>query len=182
MFFVKIIEDTLAEVQKYSENDLRKPLKVHFMNEEGLDEGELRKEFFMRHNSEIFDEYWGIFKELDDSRRSWLSEYSDDMPPRLFEMVGLMIGLAIYNFQITNLPLPLAFSKKLLHEPVELSDLEEFMPTQYNSLRNVLDYTDDDLEKVYCLTFEILRNGPNGLENVALKENGRQINVNQTNK
>ena len=40
-----IIDDTLNQLV-YNEQDLKKPLKVHFIGEEGVDEGGVQKEFF----------------------------------------------------------------------------------------------------------------------------------------
>lgn len=40
-----LIEDTLTQVV-YNEQDLKKPLKIHFIGEEGIDEGGVQKEFF----------------------------------------------------------------------------------------------------------------------------------------
>ena len=45
-----------------------------------------------------------------------------------FFYLGLLCGLAIYNFTIINLPFPLALYKKLLGDPVDLSDLKELSP------------------------------------------------------
>lgn len=45
-----------------------------------------------------------------------------------FYLVGVVIGLAIYNSTILDLPLPLAVYKKLLNTPVALEDLATFRP------------------------------------------------------
>jgi E3 ubiquitin-protein ligase HERC4 len=44
-------------------------------------------------------------------------------------ILGLLCGLAIYNFTIINLPFPLVLYKKLLAEPVELDDIGGLCPT-----------------------------------------------------
>ena len=51
-------------------------------------------------------------------------------------MIGIVCGLAIYNFTIINLPFPLALYKKLLDVSTEeLSDLAELTPTTAKSLQ-----------------------------------------------
>jgi E3 ubiquitin-protein ligase HERC4 len=46
-----------------------------------------------------------------------------------FNYLGVLCGLAIYNFTIIDLPFPLALYKKLLKEPVSLQDLKGLSPT-----------------------------------------------------
>jgi len=46
-----------------------------------------------------------------------------------FHYLGVLCGLAIYNFTIIDLPFPLALYKKLLKEPVSLQDLKGLSPT-----------------------------------------------------
>lgn len=41
-----IVQDTMRQVSALRQNDLRKPLKVKFRGEEGVDEGGVQKEFF----------------------------------------------------------------------------------------------------------------------------------------
>lgn len=50
-----------------------------------------------------------------------------------FYLVGVVIGLAIYNSTILDLPLPLAVYKKLLNTPVTLEDLATFRPVRTES-------------------------------------------------
>ena len=46
-----------------------------------------------------------------------------------FYYLGVLCGLAIYNFTIIDLPFPLVLYKKLLKEPVSLEDLKGLSPT-----------------------------------------------------
>lgn len=48
-----------------------------------------------------------------------------------FYLIGLLCGLAIYNFTIINLPFPLVLYKKLLGEAVGLDDLAGLSPTLF---------------------------------------------------
>lgn len=90
--------------------------------------------------------------------------------------------MAIYNYTIIDLPFPLALYKKLLKEPVVLSDLKDLTPTTANSLRTLLDYTDSDFEEVFCLNFEVSRDIFGEHTVVPLKPNGNNISVTQENK
>lgn len=122
-----------------------------------------------------------MFKYYEESRCNWFSDTLFE-GEEMFSLVGTLVGLAIYNFQIINLPFPLALYKKIVNEPLKLSDLSELEPTLANSLKELLDYDGEDIEDVFDLTFEIARAEFGGVVNVSLKEGGDKIPVNQTNK
>jgi hypothetical protein len=67
-----LIPDTLIQVQRaISRGDLAKPLKVHFMGEEGVDEGGVQKEFFQLVIRQIFDPAFCMFSYDEDTRLFW---------------------------------------------------------------------------------------------------------------
>lgn len=129
----------------------------------------------------LFSSEYGMFKNYDESRLIWFSDSSFE-GEEMFQLVGTLVALALYNFQIINIPFPLALYKKLLNEGLKLSDLCELSPTLGNSLRKLLDYEGDDMEDIFELTFEVTREAYDNLETIPLKENGANIRVNQTNK
>ncbi len=55
-------------------------------------------------------------------------------------LVGLVLGLAIYNAVLLDFPLPAALYRKLLGQAPGLRDLAEMSPTLGRSLRALLDY------------------------------------------
>ncbi len=55
-------------------------------------------------------------------------------------LVGLVLGLAIYNSVLLDFPLPIALYKKLLGQALTLRDLEDMEPTLGKSLRQLLTY------------------------------------------
>lgn len=55
-------------------------------------------------------------------------------------LMGLVLGLAIYNRVLLDFPLPLPLYKKLLGQAVGLRDLEEMQPRLGRSLRQLLQY------------------------------------------
>lgn len=129
----------------------------------------------------LFSSEYGMFKEYDESRQIWFSDSSFE-GEEMFQLVGTLVGLALYNFQIINIPFPLALYKKILNERLKLNDLCELSPTLGNSLKSLLDYEGDDMEDVFDLTFEVTREIYDHLECVPLKEDGANIRVNQANK
>nr|CAD7579788.1 unnamed protein product [Timema californicum] len=143
-----LVQDTIRELTKYNTSELKKPLKVvtltftttstrsgdptvqqvTFLGEEAVDAGGVTKEFFMLLLREILDPKYGMFRYHEETRTMWFSEdsFEDEI---MYYLVGLVCGLAIYNFTIINMPFPLALYKKLLSEPVSLQDLKGLSPT-----------------------------------------------------
>ncbi|XP_058461003.1 probable E3 ubiquitin-protein ligase HERC4 isoform X2 [Malaya genurostris] len=177
-----IVQDTLRELAQYTANDLKKPLKVRFHGEEAEDAGGVRKEFFMLLLKDVIDPKYGMFKTYEDSRAIWFTEDFFDSEDNMFALIGILCGLAIYNFTIINLPFPLALYKKLLGEEVDLSDLKELMPTVANSMQSILDYSEPDLEEVFNLTFSTSRDYFGEMQTIELKPGGESIQVTQENK
>lgn len=61
-----------------------------------------------------------------------------------FELIGMLIGLALYNMTILKLDFPLVLYKKLLHyknnvkcEDFVLEDIQEIEPEIYFTLKNI---------------------------------------------
>lgn len=84
-----VVEDTIRELANYGCNDLKKPLKVKFENEEGEDAGGVRKEFFMLLLREVLDPKYGMFKYYEDSRSIWFSEASFE-EEEMFKLIGML--------------------------------------------------------------------------------------------
>jgi len=107
--------------------DMFEFLQVKFHGEEAEDVGGVKKEFFMLLLREILDPKYGMFKEYEETRTIWFS--SDSLEDGvMYFLIGLLCGLAIYNFIIIDLPFPLALYKKLLREPVGLNDIKQLSP------------------------------------------------------
>lgn len=176
-----IVHDALRELSTVSSVDLKKPLKVKFYGEEAEDAGGVRKEFFMLLLREILDPKFGMFKEYEETRAIWFSEDSFEEESMYF-LIGVICGLAIYNYTIIDIPFPLALYKKLLKEPVILSDLKGLSPTMANSLQQLLDYTESDVQEVFGLHFEVTRDVFGEVRVIPLKPNGDKIAVTKENK
>uniref|UniRef100_A0A1B6DL92 HECT domain-containing protein n=1 Tax=Clastoptera arizonana TaxID=38151 RepID=A0A1B6DL92_9HEMI len=176
-----IVQDTLTQLSNYDKRDFKKPLKVTFIGEEAEDAGGVRKEFFMLLLKEILDPKYGMFKSYDETNAIWFSEesFEDEV---MFFLIGLLCGLAIYNFTIIDLPFPLALYKKLLNEPISLQDINDLSPTLAKSLNDLLNYDQEDLQDVFCLNFEVTREVFGEVKVHALKPGGENILVTQENK
>jgi len=176
-----LVNDTINELTKCASSDLKKPLKVKFHGEEAEDAGGVRKEFFMLLLKEILDPKYGMFTHYQETRSIWFSEISLEEQGMYF-LIGLLCGLAIYNFTIINLPFPLVLYKKLLSEPVQLDDLAGLSPSFFRGLHSLLEYEGDDVEEVFCLNFVVSREVFGDVRTDELKPHGADIPVTQKNK
>uniref|UniRef100_A0AAX7TH87 HECT domain-containing protein n=1 Tax=Astatotilapia calliptera TaxID=8154 RepID=A0AAX7TH87_ASTCA len=176
-----IVGDTMEVLRKSKNVDYKKPLKVIFVGEEAVDAGGVRKEFFLLIMKELLDPKYGMFRYYEESRLIWFSNKTfEDID--LFNLIGVICGLAIYNLTIVELNFPLALYKKLLKKKPTLEDLKELMPDVGRSLQQLLDYTEDDLEETFCLNFTITEENYGATEVLELVPNGENINVNMSNR
>ena len=149
-----LIPDTLREIHMQVNADgLKKPLKVHFIGEEGVDEGGVQKEFFHLLLRDIFDPNYGMFTYDEETRLFWFKASDLDLELE-YELIGIVLGLAIYNHHILHLAFPTLIYKKLMGYGATFEDLREIHPMVHQSLTKVLDYT-GDVEEDFGLTFRV---------------------------
>lgn len=123
--FVKLICFYHKVTSKLEE--LKKPLKVSFVGEEGVDEGGVRKEFFQLIVRQIFDVSFAMFTYSEQTRQFWFNPNSLENADE-FQLIGTLIGLALYNSVILDVHFPLVVYKKLLGIEPNLEDLKELDP------------------------------------------------------
>ncbi|KAG0175295.1 putative E3 ubiquitin-protein ligase HTD2 [Apophysomyces sp. BC1034] len=151
-----IISDALQQLEEKSVHDLKKQLRVQFVGEEGVDEGGVQKEFFQLIVRELFDPKYGMFTFNDESRLCWFSSNPavDDYTIREYKLVGLLLGLAVYNSVILDLHFPLALYKQLMNIDISLPDLEQLDPGLGKGLRQLLTFS-GNVESEYDRSFQV---------------------------
>lgn len=150
-----ILEDTLRQIQGNNVN-FKKPLRIMFQGEPGIDEGGVKKEFFQILIKQLFDPNFGMFSYNEKERLYWFNGHTHE-PPVNFELIGILMGLAIYNNIILDVPLPMACYKKLLFQEPNFDDLKEWQPEIAQSLDFILSYDNPDspLEQTLGINFTI---------------------------
>ncbi|KAN0019256.1 hypothetical protein ACTFIV_008293 [Dictyostelium citrinum] len=178
-----LIDDTLDKVQTLREenrkSELRKELKVHFMGEEGIDEGGVKREFFQLIVRKIFDPEYGMFKYNTTTNCFWFNPDSVDYTE--FELIGIIIGLALYNNIILDVHFPLVIFKKLLNLDLTMEDIESLDPEVYQSFIKIKTTEEDvsDWSLYFCATYESIY-GQTKVHN--LKQGGDDIQVTNENR
>ncbi|OMJ26644.1 putative E3 ubiquitin-protein ligase HERC4, partial [Smittium culicis] len=110
-----LTEDSLFQISS-SHSDLKKPLKIQFVGEDGVDAGGLTKEFFMLIVRELTDPMHGMytFDTESKTRAMWFNPASFETSDHYF-LSGVIVGLAIYNGVVLDLKFPAACYKKLMN-------------------------------------------------------------------
>jgi len=98
-----------------------------------VDEGGVTKEFFQLLLRDLFDASYGMFTYDNATRLHWFRPSQLDMDQE-FKLVGIMVGLAIYNSQLLELAFPGLLYRKLVGETLGLADVEEVFPDVHSSL------------------------------------------------
>lgn len=98
-------------------------------------------------------------------------------------MIGIIIGLAIYNNIILAVNFPMVVYRKLMGGRGSFYDLNDWNPTLYRSLKSMLEYEEPDMEEVFMQTFKIsYKNVFDEVVDHELKHGGEDIAVSQDNK
>lgn len=165
-----LVEDSLRSVSEAvgsGGNDLKKGLRIDFQGEEGIDAGGLRKEWFLLLVREIFDPNHGLFVYDEDSQYCYFNPYCFESSEQFF-LVGVLVGLAIYNSTILDVSFPpFVFRKMLASAPTigdkltstprighgyTLEDLAEFRPSLARGFRQLLEF-EGDVQETFCRDF-----------------------------
>lgn len=114
-----------------------------------------------------------------------------------YNLIGVVMGLAVYNSEILDIHFPPCVYKKLLPSSMNqindpkalvgivsslgLYDLKYIYPVQAQSLQNLLDY-EGDVQEDFMLKFEASYTEFDVVKLVELKENGKNIDLTNANR
>ncbi|ESO89420.1 hypothetical protein LOTGIDRAFT_218813 [Lottia gigantea] len=180
-----VVEDALISLEMFAmqnPGDLKKQLFVEFDGEQGLDEGGVSKEFFQLVVERLFNPDIGMFTHNEDCNLYWFNPTSFENDGQ-FTLIGILLGLAIYNSCILDIHFPMVVYRKLMGKIGTMDDLYEFDSSLASGLQQVLDYPDDDLEDIFMLNFHVSYHDVFGNNlTTDLKPDGSTIAVTSKNK
>eukprot|EP00803_Ostreobium_quekettii_P007034 evm.model.scf_2582.1 EVM.evm.TU.scf_2582.1 scf_2582:2859-15247(+) len=177
-----LTEDALDEIARQHRKDLFKPLRVHFIGEEGIDAGGVKKEFFQILVEKLLSVDYGMLAYQPESRTYWFNPMSLEHEDE-FLLIGLVVGLAVYNGVLLDFPLPMALYKKLIGMDVGLREMEEMQPTVGKSLKQLLQYEGPgSIADVFYQSFSIDVNMFGEVKTIPLKPNGEDEMVTEENR
>lgn len=154
-----VLKDAFDQLWRREARELLRPLKVRLGEEggeEGFDSGGVQQEFFRLAIAECLDPMNGGFTIDERTHMAWFAPGSLVELWR-YEMMGLLVSLAVFNGLTLPVTFPRAFYRKLLGLPiVDLSHIEDGWPALASGLDSLLDWDEDDgkIEDIFARTYE----------------------------
>jgi ubiquitin-protein ligase E3 A len=168
--------DSLKILENIRFEDMHKQLRITFKNEEGVDSGGIRKEYFqllsheIKHDNVLFNISEHVI---------WLR--NDCLDLERYYCIGKILGIALYNNVVLNIPFPSFFFKKLLNRKTSFNDLKEIDPKLHLSLINLKSLNEEEINEL-DLTFNITIGSASGeIKNINLSEDGEETKVTKDN-
>lgn len=115
----------------------------------------------------------------EDTRNYWFNQNALEQPQE-YMLLGIIIGLAIYNGVLLDIHFPAVVYKKMCGQRICRADLEGFDPDIYHSMQQIVNYNGNVQD--LCLTFSVDYMRWDQQVTHDLKENGRNIEVDNGNK
>ena len=168
-----LLEDAVDIFSNSNMNDMRKPLKIHFKGEDGVDEGGLTKEFCSLVVSKFLNDTT-LFTLDKGTNRWWFSPprykykgtqlIKEQVPVNLFELFGTLIGISIYNGVYLDLRFPNILFQHLLYLNTNtevkpsLNDFAELRPMIAQSLQKMKNMKSNiqELDEVFSISTAIM--------------------------
>ncbi|KAM3431078.1 hypothetical protein NHJ13734_007469 [Beauveria thailandica] len=154
-----VLRDAFDQLWRRQKRELLRPLKIHLgedAGEEGFDSGGVQQEFFRLAIAECLDPVYGAFTVDDRNHMAWFKPHSA-VEDWKFELMGLLLSLAVYNGLTLPVNFPKAFYRKLLKQPVDqLYHIADGWPELTSGLTTLLEWDEKDglIEDVFARTYE----------------------------
>lgn len=185
----RIVEDGYQQLARLPSSALKGLIRVKFINDHGLDEAGIDqdgvfKEFLEDTIKRVFDPGLNLFSTTSEQRLypSPTSRLHEDHLS-LFNFVGKMLGKAVYEGIVVDVPFATFFLARVLgqhhsklYSPID--DLASLDPELYKNLIYIRHHDVSDLD----LTFSIDQDMMGKIENFELEPGGRHIPVTNQNR
>ncbi|PMD29071.1 hypothetical protein L207DRAFT_475712 [Hyaloscypha variabilis F] len=154
-----VLLDTFNSIWRREERELMRPLKIRLGEEggeEGMDSGGVQQEYFRLAIAEALDPDYGTFTVDTRTKMAWFQPGSPE-PLWKFELIGMIVSMAVYNGLTLPVTFPKAMYRKLLDEEVtELHHIADGWPDLTNGLTSLLEWDEKDglVEDIFARTYE----------------------------
>lgn len=185
-----IYEDAYDKLSPENEPDLKKRIRVHLLNAHGLDEagidgGGIFREFLNELLKSGFNPNQGFFKTTNEGLlypNPAAQMLVGDAFARHYYFLGRMLGKALYENMLVELPFAGFFLSKLLgtSADVDIHHLASLDPEVYRNLLFLKSY-EGDVEEL-GLNFTVVNNDLGEAQVVELKSGGKDIPVTSANR
>ena len=154
-----VLKDTFNAIWRREEREMLRPLKVRLGQEdgdEGMDSGGVQQEFFRLAIAEALNPDYGAFNIDGRTQMAWFQPASPE-PLWKFELIGMIVSLAVYNGLTLPVTFPKALYRKLLDEEVsELHHIADGWPELASGLTQLLEWDEKNglVEEIFARTYE----------------------------
>ncbi|CAH0555010.1 unnamed protein product [Brassicogethes aeneus] len=187
----RIVEDGYRQLALLPPQALKGVIRVRFINEQGLDEAGIDqdgvfKEFLEENIKRVFDPALNLFKATSEERLyPSPTSYMQDNHLQLFEFVGRMLGKAVYEGIVVDVPFASFFLSMVSGQTATalyscVDELPSLDPDLYRSLSYIKHY-DGDVSKL-DLTFSSDEDSLGKIITHELIPGGRAVPVTNENK
>lgn len=165
----RIVEDGYRQLGLFSPHALKGVIRVKFINEQGLDEAGIDqdgvfKEFLEETIKKVFDPALNLFKVTTEQKLyPSPTSYLQDNYLALFEFVGRVLGKAVYEGIVVDVPFASFFLSQLLGHTSSstyssIDELPSLDPELYKSLTYIKRYEGDvrDLDLTFSYDEDIM--------------------------
>ena len=183
-----VLDDTISILSKVEDqHELLKRLNLSFINEIGIDEGGLSREYFslaapLLFDSKYFEKHQNFifFKQCYEAKNDTL--YNDEYIKH-YTICGKFVALAIHNFVCLPIRFPNLLYKILKKVMIRIEDLSELDPQLVQSLNSIMKISSEEEFKYMSLFFEttVYDSIHNKYKTFPLIENGSEIPVTKCN-
>ncbi|KAM4049389.1 ubiquitin-protein ligase E3B [Anomaloglossus baeobatrachus] len=162
----RMLEDGYDQLRQLSQNAMKGVIRVKFVNDLGVDEAGIDqdgvfKEFLEEIIKKVFDPALNLFKTTSTGDRLYPSptSYIHENYLQLFEFVGKMLGKAVYEGIVVDVPFASFFLSQLLghHHSIFYSSVDELPsldPEFYKNLTSIKRYDGDISDLGLTLSYD----------------------------
>ncbi len=180
------LRDSMEQFRTVSDFDLRKEIKVHFINEMAQDAGGLIREWFSVLLEELLNPSLGLFQRAGTAELAYvINEYSGNVQPKhldYFFFCGQILAKAVFERIPVKGFLGRPILKQLLGRKVAVEDLRDYDTELWNSI-SFIAHTQIQKEQAIS-TFAVRKVEPRSHKEVLveLKQRGKDITLDDGNK
>ena len=172
-----ILTDAMNQLWRRQKRELFRPLKVRMgvhEGEEGVDLGGVQQEFFRIALAQALDPAYGFFTVDEATQMTWFRPCSTS-PLLQYVLIGILMGLAVYNGITLPVTFPLAFYRKILGKPVtSLDHIRDGWPTLSKGLSDLLGWSNGRVEDVFTRQYIFSSDSTGNDINIDMQKHGRE--------
>ncbi|RLN98972.1 hypothetical protein BBJ28_00000951 [Nothophytophthora sp. Chile5] len=179
-----MFEESMEHLGCIEEKYIRSVMRIHFLEENGVDAGGLHREWFMMLTELLTDTKAGLFTPTDEEDLTFFlnpnSKFDNGEEHLIYYYAaGRLLGRALLEGTVLNFHLCVPLLKLILGTPLCMDDVRYFDPALFKSMTWMLE---NDGVEALDLDFSVLERVGEQITTVDLIPNGRDIPVTDANK